>query len=223
MPLQRSDCHEAVRREYDQLAEEYDQRWRSYIDATLEAVLEVIPLEGRERLLDVPCGTGELEPRLLARRPELQITGVDLSPEMLRRAQPKDADRRVSWVAADVLHLPFANEQFDCVVCANSFHYFASPQGSLAELRRVLRPGGSLVLLDWCDDYLSCKICSLWLRWTDPAVHRVYSLRGCRTLLEEAGFQVMAADRFRISWLWGLMRFVCRRETQQGENAILSV
>jgi ubiquinone/menaquinone biosynthesis C-methylase UbiE len=107
--------------------------------------------------------------------------------------------------------LPFADASFDGIVCANSFHYFRQPRRALEQLHRVLRPGGQLILVDWCDDYWSCKLCSLWLRWTDPAFFRTYSMTSCRQLLTETGFLVQAADRYRINWLWGLMRLVCRR------------
>ena len=78
-------------------------------------------------------------------------------------------------------------------------------------MRRVLRPGGTLLLVDWCDDYLSCKLCSYWLRIVDSAFYRTYSLRSCEALLGEAGLEVLSAERFRISWLWGLMRLIGRR------------
>jgi ubiquinone/menaquinone biosynthesis C-methylase UbiE len=202
-----------VRREYDRLAADYDHRWRPYIDATLRTIIEALRLDGREKVLDVPCGTGELEQRLLAAWPDLEITGVDLSRAMLQRAIEKDAGSKVTWIAADVSRLPLPDDEFDVVVCANSFHYFRAAERSLQEIRRVLRPGGTFILVDWCDDYLTCKLCSLWLRWTDPAFHRTYSLRSCRSLLEDAGFQIEHAERFHINWLWGLMRLVCRRAT----------
>jgi len=66
------------------------------------------------------------------------------------------------------------------------------------------------VLVDWCDDYLSCKLCSIWLRLTDRAFYRTYSLADCRVQLEQTGFRIDCAERRRINWLWGLMRFVCR-------------
>ena len=70
----------------------------------------------------------------------------------------------------------------------------------------MLRAGGTLILTDWCDDYLSCKLCSLYLRLTDPAFHQSYTLGECRQMLELAGFSVASAHRFKIDWLWGLMR-----------------
>jgi ubiquinone/menaquinone biosynthesis C-methylase UbiE len=200
----------AVRQEYDDLAPHYDRRWRPYIDATLDSVMEVLKLQGEEAVLDVPCGTGELTQRLTARWPDLRITGVDLSPAMLQQAGRKDKQRRVTWLEADVSDLPLADRTFDCVICANSFHYFRAPEHALIELRRVLRPGGKFVLLDWCDDFFACKVCSLWLRWKDPAFFRTYSLRDCCARLQQAEFEIQRADRFRIGWVWGMMRLVCR-------------
>ena len=148
---------------YDRLASIYDRGWRSFEDSTLRAVLEAIDCQGDERILDVACGTGELERRLLARWPTLHIVAADLSSGMLNQAVEKDKKHHVSWLQADVT---------------------------------------------W-------KACSWWLRWTDPAFYRTYALSECRTLLEQTGFQVVQAKRFRISWLWGLMRFVCRRRPEQ--------
>lgn len=210
-PMVGQQNEEAVRQEYNRLAEQYDRRWAPYIDATLKAVLEAVECEGHERILDVPCGTGELEQRLLGRWPKLRITGADISPGMLEQAEAKDTEGRVTWIEADISHLPFADGEFDCVTCANSFHYFSAPEQSLQEMRRVLRPDGRLVLVDWCDDYLNCKVCSIWLQWTDPAFHRTYSLRSCQALATDAGFRVESTDRFRVGWLWGMMRLVLRR------------
>ena len=135
-----------ARREYDILAPIYDRRWRRYIDATLRAILERVVFQGQERVLDIPCGTGELERMLFSRWPRLDVVGVDISPGMLRQADAKLRGECVSWVQADAIHLPFPDEYFDCAICANSFHYFRSPLASAREFHRVLRPGGWLVL-----------------------------------------------------------------------------
>jgi ubiquinone/menaquinone biosynthesis C-methylase UbiE len=195
--------HAPVRRSYDNLAPTYDTRWKKYIDATLALAIERLELAGDERVLDVACGTGELERRLLERWPTLHVTGLDVSPNMLRHAAEKST--AASLLAAEAHRLPFAEASFDVVICANAFHYFRQPDKSLAEMRRVLRPAGRLVLVDWCDDYLSCKLCSVWLRWTDAAFHRTYTKRACRQMLARNGFVVEAAFHRRIDWLWGLM------------------
>jgi len=195
--------HSPVRRSYDSLAESYDTRWRKYIDATLAMAIEPLQLAGDEHVLDVGCGTGELERRLLERWPMLRVTGVDLSPNMLRQAAEKGTG--AATVAAEAHRLPLRDTSFDLAICANAFHYFRQPDNALAEMRRVLRPAGRLVLVDWCDDYLSCKLCSVWLRWTDPAFHRTYTQRACRQMLVQNGFVVATASHRRIDWLWGLM------------------
>jgi ubiquinone/menaquinone biosynthesis C-methylase UbiE len=202
---------EAVRQQYDRLAISYDRRWRRYVEVTLHAVADSASFGGRECVLDIACGTGELEHLLLARWPALRIVGTDLSGGMLRQAVRKGEDRRASWVQAEAARLPFPDNAFDCAVCANSFHYFRSPMSALREVCRVLHPHGWFVLVDWCDDYLSCKLCGLWLRLTDPAFCRSYTVRACRSLLEGAGFEVARSGHFRVPWVWGMMRFVCRR------------
>lgn len=201
--------HLPVQAEYDRLAGIYDQRWRRYIRATLDAVIDVLELRGDERVLDVASGTGELARRLLARWPGLYVVGIDLSAGMLQQARRKLSSATVRWIQGDVTALPFADAVFDVVICANSFHYFAAPTAALSQMRRVLRDGGTLIVVDWCDDYVACKLCSVWLRWTNRAFYRTYSLRACRRMTEEAGFQPKIATRFRVDWIWGLMRLVC--------------
>lgn len=195
-----------VRTEYDRLAASYDRRWQTYVDRTLAAVVAWCDLRGDERLLDAPAGTGELLLRLLARWPSLTATGIDISRQMLRVARGKAPLARVPLVQADVHALPFADEAFDACLCVNSFHYFRDPSRALAEMRRVLAPGGRLIVVDWCEDYLACRACGLWLRWTDPAHRPAYTLSACRERFGRAGLNVVRANRFRISWLWGLMR-----------------
>lgn len=204
-----------VQQTYDSLALDYDQRWRRYVDATLNATLEGLSFRGDESLLDLPAGTGKLVGRLLEKWPDMEITGVDLSPRMLDQARAKPFAARAKWVQADVCCLPFDDASFDHALCVNSFHYFPSPLESIKELRRVLRPDGDLILVDWCDDYLTCKLCSLWLRWTDPAFYMTYSLSRCRSLLQQAGFDVVSARTFRTLRIWGLMRLVARKQKQR--------
>jgi ubiquinone/menaquinone biosynthesis C-methylase UbiE len=202
---------ERARRLYQRLAAIYDRRWEKYIDVSLSRVLGAAGFLGEEHVQDVPCGTGELAVRLVKRWPHLDIVGVDLSTEMLDRAKSKPLEGRVEWVEADARSMPFDDRSFDAAICANGFHYFPEPDAYLNEFRRVIRPGGKLFLLDWCDDYLLCKLCSRCLYWTNAALRKVYTLRECEQRLDRAGFTVIAREQFRIDWLWGMMHFVSER------------
>jgi ubiquinone/menaquinone biosynthesis C-methylase UbiE len=194
-----------VQAEYDQLAPVYNERWRSYTAATLRATLDGLALRPGQRVLDLAAGTGALARRLRERQSDLVIVGLDISRGMLIRGS---GDR----IQGDAARLPLASAAFDHVLCANAFHIFPHPGATLREIGRVLRPGGRLTVTDWCDDYLTCKLCSVWLHMTDPAFHRTYTLRQCRDLLEAAGLDVTEARRFKINWLWGLMRLDARSQ-----------
>ena len=94
---------------------------------------------------------------------------------------------------------------FDVVVSCNMFHYIRRPVAALHEMGRVLRPGGELVITDWCDDYLACRVCDWYLRLFSPAHFKVYREREYLHLLKEVGHPRADIDCYRISWLWGLM------------------
>ena len=204
-----ADARDPIVREYAAAAADYDRRWRFYIDATTRETLARMQLRGHERLLDVGCGTGELLARVRARHGEVRLAGIDPAPEMLAIAKAKlkgGADLRVGW--AD--ELPWPDASFDVVVSCNVFHYVAHPVPALGEMARVLGPGGMMLITDWCDDYLACRLCSLYLRWTGAAFHKIYSARECVELLKHVGFRAHV-ERYKISWLWGLMTVTATR------------
>jgi ubiquinone/menaquinone biosynthesis C-methylase UbiE len=198
---------------YDQEADDYDRRWRHYTAATLDALASLMKLHPGERLLDVPCGTGALEEWLCREHPEIEVVGVDASAAMLARAKSKHARRGYEWIQAEVHNLPFVDSTFDRVVCANSFHCFDRPGVVVREFHRVLKPDGRLAMLDWCDDFLLCRLCSTWFSWTDPAFRRTYGSKECRQLLEEGGFTVERLETFRHRFVWGLMACECVKAT----------
>ncbi len=97
-------------------------------------------------ILDVPCGGG-LALRGLGPEQAVRYVAADLSPVMLDRARGQAARRgltQVEFVEADVESLPFEDAEFDLCVTYNSLHCFPDPPAGLAEMARVLRPGGAL-------------------------------------------------------------------------------
>jgi ubiquinone/menaquinone biosynthesis C-methylase UbiE len=112
----------------------------------------------------------------------------------------------VALLKAEASALPFSDHSFDLVISANSLHYFDKPGASLAEMRRVLLPGGSLVILDWCKDYLICRCFDFFLRRIERGYQSCYTQRELEVLLDAAGFVVQSGRKIKLgSIFWGHM------------------
>lgn len=109
-----------------------------------------------ERVLDVGCGPGLLVERIAASVGDRgEARGVDLSDAMVVRARERCAGLdRVGFDSASATALPFDDGRFDAVVCTQVLEYVPDVDRTLAEFRRVLRPGGRVLLID--TDWESC-------------------------------------------------------------------
>jgi demethylmenaquinone methyltransferase/2-methoxy-6-polyprenyl-1,4-benzoquinol methylase len=139
---------DAVRSMFDRIAPVYDAmnrvmtmgldvRWRR-----LGADAVVRP---GDQVLDAACGTGDFAVADL-RAGAAHVTGLDFSPRMLERARRKAP--RVDWVEGDMLALPFAAASFDAATVGFGARNVADLERALRELRRVLRPGGRVAILE---------------------------------------------------------------------------
>lgn len=113
-----------------------DQRWRR---ATAAAVVRP-----GDRVLDACCGTGDLA--LAGERAGGKVTGLDFSGAMLARARRKSPS--VEWVEGDAMSMPFADASFDAVTVGFGIRNVPELEAGLAELRRVLRAGGRVGILE---------------------------------------------------------------------------
>jgi ubiquinone/menaquinone biosynthesis C-methylase UbiE len=200
----RANESDPVVQEYSRIAEAYDRKWSFYLEATTRETMARLSIRPDDRVLDVGCGTGALLCQIAEKYPQAQLAGVDPVPEMLGVARgrvPVGTDLMEGW--AD--ELPWGDSGFDVVVSCNMFHYIRQPLAALREMARVLRPNGRLLITDWCDDYLSCRVCDWYLRLSSPAHFKVYRQSECLSLLQQGGYDQASVERYRISWLWGLM------------------
>ena len=131
----------------------FDVAWRKRLARRFRSVLARPDV----RILDLCCGTGDLALALAAevRSPSAIILGADFAYPMLVRAKEKagSTGRRpsIEFLEADALALPFADQSFDLVTTAFGFRNLANYAAGLAELYRVLRPGGSVAILEFTE------------------------------------------------------------------------
>jgi ubiquinone/menaquinone biosynthesis C-methylase UbiE len=205
-----------VQTQYDRLADIYDLRWRNYILNTLTFLRDWEQIEPQDKILDVACGTGEFERLLLEQNPTQQITGIDLSENMLNVAREKyQTYPNVEFHQASVDSLSFESDSFDMVVSASAFHYFDRPQVALTEMKRVLKPNGKLVILDWNKDYPIVRILDWILQIFDPAHQRCYTQEELHQLLLAADFKICRATLFRFGVVWRLMAVTAISSSKQ--------
>jgi demethylmenaquinone methyltransferase/2-methoxy-6-polyprenyl-1,4-benzoquinol methylase len=118
-----------------------DPRWRRFL------VSRIDPPPGG-RVLDVATGTGAVAAELLRRRPDLEVVGIDQSPEMLAEARRR-LGTRVELHEGRAEQLPFADESFDALTFTYLLRYVEDPGAAMRELARVVRPGGTVAMLEF--------------------------------------------------------------------------
>ncbi len=194
-----------VRGMFDRIAGVYDvmnsamtvgmhHRWR-------ERTADRAELGPGDSALDVCCGTGDLAFELAGRvGPEGSVVGCDFSEQMLDLARAKAADRSVATVRfewADALELPYEDGSFDAVTVGFGVRNLAELDRGLAEMARVLRPGGRLAILEITQPTRP-PLSTFFSLWFDRLVPRLGSVAGDRdayTYLPESVKRFPAPDR----------------------------
>ena len=167
----------------------------------IEAMIDLADPQPGEHVLDVACGTG-MATRLAAARvtPSGRAVGLDIDPGMIAvaRSHPAmPANGPLEWHCESALKMPFEDQTFDLVLCFHGLQFFPDRVAGLAQMRRVLKPGGRLIATVWRSiEY--CKgpdalVKSLSRHGIDAsAAQRPYALGDAdelKGLLRQAGFQ----------------------------------
>ncbi len=145
--------------QFEQWADSYDRSWLnhflfrpSYIAMMEEIAAWHAAHPGRFRVLDIGCGTGTLAGLLARSSWPVETVGLDFAAAMCVQADQKarltGSNGRARFVNADSEHLPFSDESFDFVSCSNSFHHYPHQQAAVSDMRRMLKPGGRLMIID---------------------------------------------------------------------------
>ncbi|NJN30539.1 MAG: class I SAM-dependent methyltransferase [Synechococcales cyanobacterium RM1_1_8] len=136
---------------FDRWAAFYDWSFPSvFYQAVHRRLLESIELPEQPNVLDLGCGTGKLFQRLLPLAPDLTGLGLDLSPEMVAQARRANScPAQVQYQVGNATAIPAPDHCFDLVFNSISFLHYPQPAAVLAEIQRVLKPGGCYHLADF--------------------------------------------------------------------------
>jgi demethylmenaquinone methyltransferase/2-methoxy-6-polyprenyl-1,4-benzoquinol methylase len=151
-----AEASQKVREMFTQIAPSYDllnhvlslqldRLWRARVARILAPILK----RGDAVVLDLCCGTGDLA-LALARAGEARVIGADFAHPMLVQANSKSGGK-IKFLEADALGLPFADGSFDLVTAAFGFRNLANYEDGLREMMRVLKPGGTLGILEFTE------------------------------------------------------------------------
>ncbi len=137
-------------------------------------------LSGAKAILDIGSGAGQLASHILKySEPDATVTCTDLSHQMLRRARTRLKNGRPRFATADLAQLPFADGSFDCITCGYVLEHLPQPEPGLAEMSRVLTPGGRIFLLCTEDTFGGAWTSRLWCCRT---MNRAELMRNCERL-----------------------------------------
>jgi ubiquinone/menaquinone biosynthesis C-methylase UbiE len=192
------DPTQRVRAFYRQYAPRYDQQAAYYDRVLLGDGRAWACTQSRGAVLEVAIGTGRNLPYYPRDR---RLTGIDLTPAMLAlaRDRARDLGVAVALLVADAQALPFAAASFDSVVCTLGLNAIPDDRAAIAEMYRVLRPGGRLVLLGHvASPYRPVGAVQRWIeRWLLP-VAGDHQTRQPPPLLRAAGFVIDRDVRSRV-------------------------
>lgn len=185
------------RRAWRRQAAGYDRKVERAERTMLDGSREWVGARASGRVLEVAVGTGRDLPYYPA---GIELVGIDLSPEMLAiaRARADDAGIRAELREGDAEALTFGDAEFDTVVCALALCSIPRPEVALAEMARVVRPGGSVVLVDHTRSDRALVYAGQWLieRFTIP-LQGEHLTRRHRAEVEAAGLEVVEHERLR--------------------------
>jgi ubiquinone/menaquinone biosynthesis C-methylase UbiE len=178
--------------------------------AALALLVEAAGATAGQQTLDVACGPGLVVCAFA--RVVAHATGIDATPAMIERArrlQHENGLTNVAWHVGEAAQLPFQADRFDILTCRFAFHHFQDPARVLAEMIRVCRPGGAVLVCDGfaSDDPAKAAAFNTMERLRDPSTVRFLTLAELQALFADAGLPPPEARFYRVAAeLEGLMK-----------------
>lgn len=183
------NAKEKSRRSFDKQAETYDTgKYGVHSRHQYSYILGEINKYDISSILDVGCGTGEILRLISETSHKIQLTGIDISPNMLEKAKSKIGNK-ANLILSDSEKLPFNDYSFDLVMCNDSFHHYPSPLNVLSEFHRVLKPEGILLISDYCIGFPIRQLMNIFIKYGHDGDVRIYSKKELLKMLSESSFK----------------------------------
>ncbi len=144
------ELKEMTLKEFEKAAEQFDNDDPSVYNLCRKDYPDILAELEKEEftdILDAGCGTGAVISLLAEKYPEKHYMGIDLSPKMIEVASTKKV-KNAEFICGDCENLPFEDNSFDAITCSMSFHHYPHPVDFFRSCKRVLRPGGRLIIRD---------------------------------------------------------------------------
>jgi len=184
----------AVQTQFSRQAARYARSDSHAGDRDLDLLVEHLGMRPGAAVLDIATGTGFTAFALAARG--ARVVGLDLTPAMLHEARRLGEDTRIAWIAGDAEALPFADRSFDAVTVRRAPHHFPYLRQALLEMRRVVRPGGRIGIVDQVppEDEAGRVLMERLEKLRDPSHVEALTASRWRSLLGELGVEITFAD-----------------------------
>ena len=158
--------------------------WRADYRHILEELEALRPV----RLIDIGCGPGGFLSAVQKRFPEIRLSALDLSEEMVRETAQRLGPAAAA-TAGDAEHMPLESGQYDAVTCNMSIHHYPHPQDAVNEMYRILAPGGTLLLNDMdCAAPIRTLANRIFPRLPGGDV-KMYTRQEIAKMMQNAGFE----------------------------------
>ena len=156
--------------------------WSHDYHVTAEKIIEA----GGKNHIDIGCGNGAFLAYLQEKAPSLSLSGLDYSEEMVRQSRKRIPEAMLK--EGDAEDMPLPGDGFDSVSCHMSIHHYPHPEKALAEMHRILREGGMVLINDLTGPVWLVRCMNFLFRYLKTGDHAVYTRAEMEGMMKKAGF-----------------------------------
>ena len=167
-----------------------------FLRAAQSKVISLLHIQPIVHFLDIGCGTGwAVGQAANLVKGEGLFYGVDLSPKMIEKAKSNFSGKdNFRFLQANSESIPLDDNFFDIIICTNSFHHYLHPDKALKEMRRLLKNGGKLYLLDPLADSWIIKFWDVLAKLKEPEHVKIYSTNEFQGMFQQAGLKYLTTN-----------------------------